>query len=64
MSASSTPERPALCGAITWLDARIAHEISPAGANQPVAKGEVVDAILGEFVEVNRFVEEGVPRRG
>ena len=53
-----TPERPALCGAITWLDARIAHEISPAGANQPVAKGEVVDAILGEFVEVNRFVKK------
>ena len=53
-----TPERPALCGAITWLDARIAHEISPAGATQPVAKGEVVDAILGEFVEVNRFVKK------
>ncbi|MBP7411583.1 MAG: CO dehydrogenase/CO-methylating acetyl-CoA synthase complex subunit beta [Methanoculleus sp.] len=53
-----TPERPALCGAITWLDARIAHEISPAGANQPVEKGEVVDAVLGEFAGVNRFVKK------
>jgi len=53
-----TPERPALCGAITWLDARIAHEISPAGANQPVEKGEVVDAVLGEFLGVNRFVKK------
>jgi len=53
-----TPERPALCGAITWLDARIAHEIAPAGANQPVPKGETVDAAYGEFVGVNRFVKK------
>ena len=53
-----TPERPALCGAITWLDARIAHEITPAGANQPVEKGEVVDALRGEFAGVNRFVKK------
>ncbi len=53
-----TPERPALCGAITWLDARIAHEIAPAGANQPVPKGEAVDAASGEFAGVNRFVKK------
>ncbi len=53
-----TPERPALCGAITWLDARIAYEITPAGANQPVEKGEVVDAVYGEFAGVNRFVKK------
>jgi CO dehydrogenase/CO-methylating acetyl-CoA synthase complex beta subunit len=53
-----TPERPALCGAITWLDARIAHEITPSGANQPVEKGGVVDALRGEFAGVNRFVKK------
>jgi len=53
-----TPERPALCGAITWLDARIAHEITPSGANQPVEKGEVIDALRGEFAGVNRFVKK------
>jgi acetyl-CoA decarbonylase/synthase complex subunit beta len=53
-----TPERPALCGAITWLDARIAYEIAPAGANQPVEKGEVIDPITGEFAGVNRFVRK------
>ena len=53
-----TPERPALCGAITWLDARIAYEIAPAGANQPVPKGEAVDAVYGEFAGVNRFVKK------
>jgi acetyl-CoA decarbonylase/synthase complex subunit beta len=51
-----TPERPALCGAITWLDAKIAYEIAPSGANQPVKKGRVIDPVLGEFSEVNRFV--------
>ncbi|WP_128693667.1 acetyl-CoA decarbonylase/synthase complex subunit alpha/beta [Methanoculleus taiwanensis] len=53
-----TPERPALCGAITWLDARIAYEITPAGANQPVRKGDVIDPVLGEFAGVNRFVKK------
>jgi acetyl-CoA decarbonylase/synthase complex subunit beta len=53
-----TPQRPALCGAITWLDAKIAYEISPAGANQPVPRGDVVDADTGEFTGVNRFVRK------
>jgi CO dehydrogenase/CO-methylating acetyl-CoA synthase complex beta subunit len=53
-----TPERPALCGAISWLDGKIAYEISPAGANQPVEKGQVIDALRGEFEGVNRFVKK------
>lgn len=53
-----TPERPALCGAITWLDGKIAHEISPAGANQPVEKGRIIDMERGEFEGVNRFVKK------
>ena len=53
-----TPERPALCGAITWLDGKIAYEISPSGANQPVPKGKMIDAERGEFEGVNRFVKK------
>ena len=53
-----TPERPALCGAISWLDGRIAYEISPAGANQPVEKGALLNAQNGEFEGVNRFVKK------
>jgi acetyl-CoA decarbonylase/synthase, CODH/ACS complex subunit beta len=53
-----TPERPALCGAISWLDGKIAYEISPAGANQPVEKGAVLNAQNGEFDGVNRFVRK------
>jgi acetyl-CoA decarbonylase/synthase complex subunit beta len=53
-----TPERPALCGAISWLDGKIAFEISPAGANQPVVKGKEIDATRGEFEGVNRFVKK------
>lgn len=53
-----TPERPALCGAISWLDGKIAYEISPAGANQPVEKGTVIDRSRGEFEGVNRFVKK------
>ncbi len=53
-----TPERPALCGAISWLDGRIAYEISPAGANQPIQKGAVINAQNGEYEGVNRFVRK------
>ncbi len=53
-----TPERPALCGAISWLDGKIAFEISPSGANQPVVKGREIDASRGEFEGVNRFVKK------
>jgi acetyl-CoA decarbonylase/synthase complex subunit beta len=52
-----TPERPALCGAITWLDGKIAYEISPSGANQPVLKGKMINEERGEFEGVNRFVK-------
>lgn len=53
-----TPERPALCGAISWLDGKIAYEISPSGANQPVVKGKEIDASRGEFEGINRFVKK------
>ena len=53
-----TPERPALCGAISWLDGKIAYEISPSGANQPIEKGTQLNAQTGEFEGVNRFVRK------
>jgi acetyl-CoA decarbonylase/synthase complex subunit beta/acetyl-CoA synthase len=53
-----TPERLALCGAISWLDGKIAYEMSPAGANQPIEKGAVLNAQNGEFEGVNRFVKK------
>ena len=53
-----TPERPALCGAISWLDGKIAYEIAPSGANQPVEKGKEIDTIRGEYEGVNRFVKK------
>jgi acetyl-CoA decarbonylase/synthase complex subunit beta len=53
-----TPQRLALCGAISWLDGRTAYEISPSGANQPVKKGSPIDAARGEFEGVNRFVRK------
>ncbi len=53
-----TPERPALCGAISWLDGKIAYEISPSGANQPIEKGTVINTLNGEFDGVNKFVKK------
>lgn len=53
-----TPERLGLCGAYNWLDGKAAYEINPTGANQPVKKGEVLDAVRGKWAEINRFVYE------
>ena len=53
-----TPQHPGLCGAYNWLDGRAAFEINPAGPNQPVAKGAVVDEKLGQWEKVNQFVLE------
>ena len=51
-----TPERLGLCGAYSWLDGRASYEITPTGPNQPVQKGEVIDAKLGQWKNVNEFV--------
>ena len=53
-----SPNRPALCGAINWFDARAASKIDPEGANQPVPKGKVIDPGNGEFEGVNKFMDE------
>jgi len=53
-----TPERLGLCGAYSWLDARASYEILPTGPNQPVEKGQIRDARLGQWENVNQFVRE------
>ena len=51
-----TPERLGLCGAINCLDAKTGKEISPTGPNQPIPKGEVIDAIKGQWNGINQAV--------
>lgn len=53
-----SPERLGLCGAYSWLDARAAHEITPTGGNQPIKKGETLDAEKGVWQGVNEFVTD------
>ena len=51
-----SPERLGLCGAYNWLDAKAAYEIDPNGANQPVLKGETIDAVKGRWKGVDEYV--------
>ena len=51
-----TPERSVLCGAYNWLDGKAAHQISPAGPNQPVKKGKIIDPVKGQWQDINVFV--------
>jgi len=53
-----TPERLGLCGAINWLDAKASREIAPTGPNQPIKKGEAVDAVKGQWTGVNKAVSD------
>jgi len=50
-----TPERLGLCGAYSWLDGKASYEITPTGPNQPVLKGELQDARLGQWKNINDF---------
>jgi acetyl-CoA synthase len=51
-----SPERTGLCGSYNWMDCQAAYEINPTGPNQPVPKGEIIDAKLGQWKGVNEFV--------
>lgn len=53
---SVSPERTGLCGAYNWMDCKASYEINPTGPNQPIEKGEVIDAKLGQFKGVNDFI--------
>jgi acetyl-CoA synthase len=51
-----SPERTGLCGSYNWMDCKASNEINPTGPNQPVNKGECIDAKLGQWKGVNEFV--------
>jgi len=51
-----TPEKTGLCGAYNWMDCKAAYEINPTGPNQPIEKGETIDAKLGQWKGVNEFI--------
>ncbi|MBW1791423.1 MAG: CO dehydrogenase/CO-methylating acetyl-CoA synthase complex subunit beta [Deltaproteobacteria bacterium] len=53
-----TPERVGMCGAYNWLDGKASYQINPTGPNQPIAKGDCIDPVLGEFVGINEFVNQ------
>jgi acetyl-CoA synthase len=53
-----SPERTGLCGSYNWMDCKAAYEINPTGPNQPIQKGETIDAKLGQWKGVNEFVSK------
>ncbi|RJQ54621.1 MAG: CO dehydrogenase/CO-methylating acetyl-CoA synthase complex subunit beta [Nitrospiraceae bacterium] len=52
-----SPERLGLCGAYNWLDTRAAFEIDPTGGNQPILKGEAMDATKGRWAGVDSYLK-------
>lgn len=57
-----SPERLGLCGAVSWLDGKVAYEIDPTGANRPIKKQQVIDVAKGQWGEVNDFVYQNSNR--
>jgi acetyl-CoA synthase len=51
-----TPQRLGLCGAYTWLDCKASHQIDPHGPNEPVNKGETLDAVKGSWKNINDYI--------
>lgn len=53
-----SPQRFALCGAVSWIDGRASAKIDPKGPNFPIEKGECLDPIKGEYAGVNKIVDK------
>jgi acetyl-CoA synthase len=51
-----SPERLGLCGAFNWLDCKAAFEIDPTGGNQPIMKGELLDAKYGRYAGIDEYL--------
>lgn len=51
-----SPERTGLCGSYNWFTCKASYQINPRGPNQPVKKGDTIDAIKGQWKGVNDFV--------
>jgi len=52
-----TPQRLGLCGAYTWLDCKASHQIDAHGPNEPVKKGECLDAARGQWKNINDYID-------
>lgn len=53
-----SPERLGLCGAYNWLDCKAAYEIDPTGGNQPILKGELIDARYGRYSGIDEYLKK------
>ena len=53
-----TPQRYANCGAISWFDGRATAKVDPKGPVFEIAKGDIIDSMTGEYVEVNKVIRE------
>ena len=53
-----TPDRTALCGAINWFDCRAAAKMDPDGPIFEIEKGECLDEVKGEYVNVNTVMAD------
>lgn len=52
-----TPQRPGMCGAYSWLDAKISSEIIPNGWSNPILKGNCLNRLSGQWDNIDRFME-------
>jgi acetyl-CoA decarbonylase/synthase complex subunit beta len=50
-----SPDRPSLCGAITWFDGRAAAKVDPEGPQFAIPKGEATDLVTGEYQAINEM---------
>lgn len=53
-----TPQRYSNCGSISWFDGRASARIDPKGPVFEIDKEEVIDPEKGEFVGVNKVVQQ------
>lgn len=53
-----SPERLGLCGAYNWLDCKAAFEIDPTGGNQPITKGDLIDARFGRYTGIDDYLKK------
>ncbi|MHA1298968.1 MAG: CO dehydrogenase/CO-methylating acetyl-CoA synthase complex subunit beta [Candidatus Helarchaeota archaeon] len=53
-----TPGRIALCGSISWFDARAAAKVDPKGPNFLIEKGECLDDLKGEWSGINEAAKK------
>ncbi len=51
-----TPQRLGLCGAYTWLDCKASYQINSHGPNEPVKKGHTIDAVKGQWQNINDYI--------